>query len=147
MGAHLALSVLLVSAGVTHGAVAQQPSSPGEHPANGISPQLAATADGSYAVEYRWDEAAPREGQFQVLRLSVISAPAGCRTGLNMSVDAAMPGHGHGLNYHPVVTVVKANREFVARGLMFHMSGAWELYVDVACGGTSTRLTIPLSVP
>ncbi len=88
----------------------------------------------------------PREGEFQTLDITVIRAPRDCReAGITVMVNARMPGHGHGLNYLPVVTTISP-QHYQARGLMFQMGGAWELYFDLSCLGTTTRLVVPLAV-
>ncbi len=62
-----------------------------------------------------------------------------------LEVDAAMPEHGHGMNREPVV----ARRDdggFDVRGMMLHMGGTWELYLDVTRGPLTerTQLTVKL---
>jgi hypothetical protein len=133
---------LLVAAGLVHGVSA------GAQPATAPGPAVThlSSADGRYTIAYRWEAVSAREGEFQVLHLSVDRTPAECQQpDLAVKVDAAMPEHGHGLNYHVVVTRETA-ASFVARGLMFHMAGPWEVYVDVSCGTTSARLVLPVAV-
>lgn len=55
-------------------------------------------------------------------------------------IDANMPAHRHGMNYRPVVTA-RAAELFRAEGLLFHMSGRWDLTFDVDGGGRTERLT------
>lgn len=55
-----------------------------------------------------------------------------------LAADAGMPEHGHGMNRVPKV----ARREdggFEVLGLLFHMGGSWELYLDVTRGAITER--------
>ena len=42
-----------------------------------------------------------------------------------------MPDHGHGTNYQARTSELGEGR-YRVRGLLFHMPGLWEIYVDVA---------------
>ena len=81
-----------------------------------------------------WRSPTPiQQGEFFFLDVAVCakngsSAPSALR------VDARMPAHQHGMNYRPTVAAAGDGR-FAARGLMFHMPGAWELSFDVNPGG------------
>jgi hypothetical protein len=54
-------------------------------------------------------------------------------------VDAHMPDHRHGMNYKPEVKALGGGR-YVAEGFVFHMSGRWEIVVEVRAGGRTDRL-------
>jgi len=58
----------------------------------------------------------------------------------NVSVDAHMPEHRHGMNYKAQVGAAPGGR-YKAEGLMFHMPGRWEFVFDVRSGGKTDRLT------
>lgn len=57
-------------------------------------------------------------------------------------VDAQMPEHGHGMNVQPTTTL-DALSDGAARGsaegMLFHMTGRWEVDVDIDDGTTSER--------
>jgi hypothetical protein len=55
-----------------------------------------------------------------------------------LSVDAAMPHHGHGMNVRPKVEALGAGR-FRVTGLLFHMPGRWELMFDRTRNGLLER--------
>jgi hypothetical protein len=55
-----------------------------------------------------------------------------------LSVDAAMPEHGHGMNVEPQVTALGKGR-FSVEGMLFHMPGRWELYFDITRDGVTSR--------
>ena len=56
-----------------------------------------------------------------------------------LRVDARMPEHRHGMNYRPTIAAMGPGR-YVARGMLFHMPGRWELVFDVKRGGRTERL-------
>lgn len=64
---------------------------------------------------------------------------------LSINVDAGMPSHGHGINTAPNVQASGDGR-FKIDGLLFHMPGEWELYVDVILGPVRERATFPLTM-
>ena len=54
-------------------------------------------------------------------------------------LDATMPEHRHGMNYRPRLTALGEGR-FRAEGMMFHMSGRWQLEFEVQSAKGSLRL-------
>jgi len=63
------------------------------------------------------------------------NGPAG---NLDVQVDARMPAHFHGMTRLAKVTRGSGN-SWKAEGMQFHMSGHWELYVDITQGGSTER--------
>ena len=57
---------------------------------------------------------------------------------LAVDVDARMPEHFHGMNL-VARTTAQPDGTFRTEGLLFHMPGRWELYVDIAEGGRTER--------
>jgi hypothetical protein len=55
-----------------------------------------------------------------------------------VTADAAMPHHGHGMNFVPRTTPLGEGR-YRIEGMLFHMRGRWELFVDVERGGLLER--------
>lgn len=47
-----------------------------------------------------------------------------------LHVDADMPEHGHGMNTRPQVERRGPGR-FAVSGMLFHMPGYWEVYLDI----------------
>jgi hypothetical protein len=54
-------------------------------------------------------------------------------------LDATMPEHRHGMNYRPRIVALGDGR-FRAEGMMFHMSGRWQLEFEVQSAKGSSRL-------
>ena len=92
---------------------------------------------GAYSVEVGFTPEVPAVNQpFDV---TVAVAPKnGTAADLNVVVDARMPAHFHGMNRVAKVTRGSGN-VWKAEGLVFHMPGHWELYVDITQGGTTER--------
>jgi YtkA-like len=99
---------------------------------------------GRYAVAYVTRPAPVVAGEHFVVDFAVCPrngapAPEAVR------VDASMPEHRHGMNYRPVV-VPKGDGRYKAEGLMFHMSGRWELSFDLVTPAGTDRLAGPLHI-
>ena len=62
-----------------------------------------------------------------------------------LSVDAAMPHHNHGMNHVPLIERTGPGRWHV-EDMLFHMPGYWELYFDVRDRGVTHRAQEPLEV-
>ena len=58
-----------------------------------------------------------------------------------ISIDARMPHHRHGMTRVPIVSH-HDDGEFRARGMLFHMPGDWQMYVDVTDGVVTERAQI-----
>ena len=65
--------------------------------------------------------------------------------GAEIHVSAWMPDHGHGMNRKPEAREVAPGR-YRVRGMLLHMEGAWQLFVDVVAGGVSERAQFELAV-
>ena len=63
----------------------------------------------------------------------------------NVSVDADMPSHGHGMITEPVVTKIDATH-YQVDGMMLHMPGYWEIYLEVTRDNESERFMLPLTL-
>ena len=72
-----------------------------------------------------------------VLEVQLCSAAAA--TAHLAKVDASMPEHRHGMNYRPRIVALGGGR-FRAEGMMFHMSGRWQLEFGVQSAKGSSRL-------
>jgi len=68
--------------------------------------------------------------------LLVTVCPAEARL---LRVDATMPEHRHGMNYRPSVQALGPGLWRVD-GLLWHMSGRWELRLDVESAATTHSL-------
>lgn len=62
-----------------------------------------------------------------------------------IKVDAGMPEHNHGMNVKPVVKEL-GKGVFEVRGLLFHMPGYWEIYVDIEHQGKKEQAIFGVTV-
>lgn len=95
---------------------------------------------GLYEVSYAL-QAAPQgyRDLFDIrLRVHRLADPADPLRDLRVVVDADMPDHRHGMNTTPRVTRAP-DGTFTVSGLQFHMTGYWELYVDLEMDGVTER--------
>ncbi|HEX7901959.1 MAG TPA: hypothetical protein VF950_29640 [Planctomycetota bacterium] len=72
------------------------------------------------------------------IRVEPRAAPSGP---LAVEVDARMPEHFHGMN-RVARTTRQPDGTFKTEGLLFHMPGRWELYVDIAEGARTERAQV-----
>lgn len=63
-----------------------------------------------------------------------------------LRVDATMPEHRHGMNYRASLKPLGDGR-WRAEGLLWHMSGRWELRLDVLAQGAEHRLRQSVQLP
>lgn len=105
-----------------------------------IAWRSAPSADGSHFIRWRpLVEPIPMADLFDVeVELwsdESMSEPAVYESIL---VDAGMPHHGHGMNVVPELER-RADGSWVARGMLMHMPGRWQVYVDVLDDGRLER--------
>ena len=63
-----------------------------------------------------------------------------------LSVDATMPAHKHGMNYQPQLNQ-KGDGHYKATGFLFHMPGQWKITVSVYSDGVPSHLSMDFDVP
>lgn len=111
--------------------------------------------DGSWLVQWRiMDEGKPAELPRVRKRftLEVRVAPAGEQklAPRAVLVDAQMPEHMHGMNVAPLVVLDAASpseAHVTAEGMLFHMSGRWEVDLDIDDGTTCERAQWNITLP
>jgi len=111
---------------------------PVQHPWDGA--ERIESNGGGYVVFLRTDPSPiPENEEFSVTAwVFAPDAPDEPLADVSLDVDAAMPEHGHGMNRVPEITRRDDGR-FDAEGLLFHMGGRWELYLDVTRGPITER--------
>ncbi len=106
--------------------------------------QEIATDQGNYRVRFASSPSPiPLNDHFQ-LEVTVAGAPEALEA-IALEVDADMPAHGHGINTEPTVKPL-GNGKYQVDGILFHMKGDWELYLDVVDGPVRERATFPLTL-
>ena len=74
-----------------------------------------------------------------------VRAADGTKIPEQIAVSADMPAHGHGMNTKPRLTALGANRWRV-EGMLFHMPGAWEIYVYIGRKAAMERAVFPVEL-
>ncbi len=82
-----------------------------------------------------WPEGGPPLNDYFSMEVHVAD-----ETVTDLAVDADMPSHGHGMITRPVVEQIRPS-VWRVDGMMFHMPGFWELYLDLKRGQEVTRQT------
>lgn len=102
--------------------------------------RTASTADDGYYVRWRpLVEPIPLADPFDV-EVEVWTDDSMTEAGRfdRILVDAGMPHHRHGMNIVPEISPDGTAR-WIARGMLFHMPGRWQLYVDLIDDGRLER--------
>ena len=89
--------------------------------------------------EYVVDGAVPLNDEFDVeVRVYDAETRSKRPLGVEVFVDGRMPIHGHGMRVEPEHEVSESG-VVDARGLIWHMTGPWELHVDIRRGALTER--------
>lgn len=108
--------------------------------------QSVATNLGTFRVHHRSDPATIERGK--PFRLQAWITREGSREIVpwaELSVDADMPEHLHGMNRVPTVTR-QQDGSFLVEGMLFHMPGRWDLYFDVHEAAIVERAQVALDL-
>lgn len=65
--------------------------------------------------------------------------------GAQLFVRCEMPAHGHGMNVEPKAQEEGSGR-YLVDGMLLHMTGEWELGVDVVIDGRAESVSFPLTL-
>ncbi|MEM7166527.1 MAG: hypothetical protein AAF581_13760 [Planctomycetota bacterium] len=98
------------------------------------------SAVGTYQVHYQIPDPIPLNEPFSVA--AWIATP---NREVDLSVDAAMPHHHHGMNQQPRLRRSR-DGSYTADGMLFHMPGDWEIYFDVTDGAVTERAQISVEI-
>lgn len=109
-------------------------------------PASVTTASGDYAIDYTFTpDPIPKNEHFSMNMVITRKDSVDLPEDLTVQVVADMPAHGHGINTAPEIQQLPSGT-FQVDGLLFHMSGQWELYIDVMEDGIPDRATIPIQM-
>ncbi|MCB9791671.1 MAG: FixH family protein [Alphaproteobacteria bacterium] len=94
--------------------------------------ELTETSTDSYLVRWSSSPAEISSTDYFALTVEVFDIADGSTPmpELEVSVDAQMPAHGHGMTVVPT-TINNGDGTYTADPLLFHMEGHWEILVDV----------------
>jgi len=63
----------------------------------------------------------------------------------NITVEATMPAHNHGMNYSPKITAA-GDHKYRAAGMLFHMPGQWHISLETRDSNKTDRFGLEISV-
>ena len=103
--------------------------------------------DGSYYVAFDADPTTIPLNEMFSLEVDVFDGEDRDRAaiGVALAADADMPAHRHGMVRVPRITEVAPGR-FQVEGMLFHMPGRWELYLDVTRAGITERAQFDIDI-
>lgn len=104
---------------------------------------MTSASDTRFRVALRTEPAEIKVGSPFKVMLSVCS-DAGAAV-QQLTIDATMPAHRHGMNYKPDVSAAGEGR-YEARGFLFHMPGAWQFAVTIHSNGAPSRLKLDVDI-
>jgi hypothetical protein len=116
---------------------AREPSTSAARPF--VGPGAFRSNGGSWLLELTPGPASMPDNESFRFEVRVADARSGAAAAdVALAVDAAMPEHGHGMNRVPRVSQLGAGH-FLVEGMYFHMTGRWELYLDIRRGALTER--------
>ena len=62
--------------------------------------------------------------------------------GALLEVSGGMPAHDHGLPTYPRITAELGDGDYRLDGMRFHMSGAWEITINIAADGKTDSVVV-----
>jgi hypothetical protein len=122
-----------------------KPTPPEESSAPPPLPNSTLLRSNARSYELRW-RAEPPEVPLNepfALRLQVRGDPTQVT---DLHVDAIMPDHRHGMLRRPRIRRLGEDEEgtFLVEGMLFHMTGLWELHFDLTRGAITERAQVDI---
>lgn len=102
------------------------------------------SASGNFLLSFRSDSEPPPINRIHAWTLHLGNAQGEPVANAEISVSGGMPEHDHGLPTAPRVTGYLGQGDYRLEGMRFHMSGDWELTVDIRAAGLTDTVTVPL---
>lgn len=66
--------------------------------------------------------------------------------GATVTVTGGMPAHDHGMPTRPRVTEDLGDGKYLLEGMRFHMSGSWEVSIEIEAGGERDTVVVVLNL-
>ena len=103
--------------------------------------RTSSSASGDFTVTLTELPATVPSNELFAFGVTLVAADGIDPTELEILVDAGMPQHAHGMTVRPKAQRDRGNGRYKVDGMLFHMPGSWELYVDVIDGPYTERVT------
>jgi len=108
-------------------------------------PTSLVSENGSFAITLEASPSPIRLNEPFELTVAARALAGDGRGVLSVTVDAQMPAHRHGMNTRPYREALREDR-FLFRGMLFHMSGEWEIVIEAAQGSVRDRAIVRLVI-
>lgn len=89
---------------------------------------------GYYSASYRLETECPPMNEIHSWELALIDRDGNPLDGADVTVDAGMPEHLHGMMTQPQISDETQPGQFRVDGMNFHMPGWWVITLDVSKG-------------
>lgn len=99
---------------------------------------------GLFTVIYRSDLQPIRINELHTWVLHVTTTAGDPVVGATIEVNGGMPAHDHGLPTRPRVTQELGGGKYRLDGMRFHMTGQWEITLQISTGDESDTVVIAL---
>ncbi|MEE9395333.1 MAG: FixH family protein [Planctomycetota bacterium] len=107
--------------------------------------QVATSDGGAFQVKLKTLPAPLETNEHFRLTVQITALEGASLEGIEVTADADMPAHGHGMNTKPI-TSKTGDGQYEVEGFLFHMPGYWELYVDIMRAGQRERATFSFNL-
>ena len=99
---------------------------------------------GSFKATYASDAESIAANKIMSWKLKIETADGNSVKDAEISVEGAMPEHGHGLPTQPKVTKNNGDGTYVVEGIKFSMTGWWTVTFTIKAGGKTDSVTFNL---
>ncbi len=101
---------------------------------------------GEFIVTYTTPDGPPEINRMHTWILYVESESGDPIEGADIEVDGGMPAHDHGLPTRPQVTQDLGDGYYRLDGVRFHMSGYWEIVIQIRSDESEDTVVIVLTL-
>jgi hypothetical protein len=98
--------------------------------------------DGLFLLSYASELRPLQINKLHAWTLHIEDAQGNPVVGANLQVSGGMPAHNHGLPTNPRITAELGNGDYRLDGMRFHMSGAWEITINIAADGDTDSVVV-----
>ena len=98
--------------------------------------------DGLFVLSYASELTPLQINKLHAWTLHIEDADGNPVVGANLQVSGGMPAHDHGLPTYPRITAELGDGNYRLDGMRFHMSGAWEITINISADGDTDSVVV-----
>lgn len=106
---------------------------------------LVASEHKTYLVKWYAEPSQIPVNQYFSMEFSIDEKTQRINYEIDISLEAGMDAHNHGMNTKPLIQRLDKNR-FRAVGMLFHMAGTWQVYLDISRGLMREKVKIEVTI-